>query len=46
MIILFGCLWILESIIADFGGGGGTGVVDCSVVICVVSFERYILIFV
>ena len=46
MIILFGRLWILESIIADFGGGGGAGVVDRSVVICVVSFERYILIFV
>ena len=46
MIILFGRLWILESIIADFGGGSGAGVVDCSVVICLVSFERYILIFV
>lgn len=46
MIILFGRLWILDSIIADFGGGGGAGVVDCSVVICLVLFERYILIFV
>ena len=46
LIILFGRLWILESIIADFDGGGGAGVVDRSVVICVVSFERYILIFV
>ena len=46
MIILFGRSWILESVIVNFRGGAGAGVVDCFMVICAVSFDGSILIFV